>query len=591
MKRKTKIVCTIGPASDSKEVLRELMNGGMNVARLNFSHGTHEEHEKRIQTIKEVREELGLHVAILLDTKGPEIRTGKFEKPFVYLVSGQTYTLTVLDCLGNEEKCSISYKDLIQDVKIGDRILIDDGLIELQVDSVTDTDIITTVVNPGELKASKGVNMPGVRVNLPAVTEKDVADIEFGIKNGVDFIAASFIRKASDVIEIRRVLEKNNAMGIQIISKIENEEGVSNLDEILAVSDGLMVARGDLGVEVPAEMLPYFQKKIISMCNRDGKPVITATQMLDSMIRNPRPTRAETNDVFNAVLDGTDAVMLSGETAVGAYPVEAVKTMAKISLAAESAMNYEEQTASRAKHGYGLDVTAAISHATATAALEMKAAAILTATSSGFTASCISRMRPKAPIVACTTNLATCRRLSLVWGVYPMVMGEATSTDRIFDIAVDLAKRGGFVSEGEIVVISAGVPVGVSGATNLLKVQLVGELLVKGNGLVRSSAVGRAVVGEDSADVFGRFREGDVLVLRTADSAIRPLLEKAAGLVVEEPDYTTPGVLVAMELKKPCLVGAYKVTQTIRDGMEVTLDAGKGIVHAGKVREFKSMIF
>lgn len=591
MKRKTKIVCTIGPASDSKEVLRELMNSGMNVARLNFSHGTHEEHEKRIRTIKEVREELGLHVAILLDTKGPEIRTGKFEKPLVYLVRGQKYTLTVIDCLGNEEKCSISYKDLIQDVKIGDRILIDDGLIELQVDAVTDTDIVTTVINPGELKASKGVNMPGVRVNLPPVTEKDVADIEFGIKNGVDFIAASFIRKASDVLEIRRVLEKNNAMGIQIISKIENEEGVNNLDEILAVSDGLMVARGDLGVEVPAEMLPYFQKKIISMCNRDGKPVITATQMLDSMIRNPRPTRAETNDVFNAVLDGTDAVMLSGETAVGAYPVEAVKTMAKISLAAEGAMNYEEQTASRAKHGYGLDVTAAVSHATATTALEMKAAAILTATSSGFTASCVSRMRPKAPIVACTTNLATCRRLSLVWGVYPMVMGEATSTDRIFDIAVDLAKRGGFVTEGDIVVISAGVPVGVSGATNLLKVQLVGELLVKGNGLVRSSAVGRAVVGEDSADVFGRFKEGDVLILRTADSAIRPLLEKAAGLVVEEPDYTTPGVLIALEMKKPCLVGAYKVTQTIRDGMEVTLDAGKGIVHAGKVREFKSMIY
>ncbi|MDO4800259.1 MAG: pyruvate kinase [Bacillota bacterium] len=584
MLRKTKIVCTIGPASESKSVFRELVKSGLSVARLNFSHGSHEEHLVRINMIKEVREELGIPVAILLDTKGPEIRTGKFAAPSVELVAGQSFVLTTEDYLGDNQKCQISYGGLPQDVKAGDRILIDDGLIELTVQSTTMTEIHTIVVNGGEVKNNKGINVPSVKINLPAITRKDIDDIVFGIENGIDFIAASFIRKAADVMEIRKVLEENFAREIQIISKIENEEGVENLEEILEVSDGLMVARGDLGVEIPTEQVPIVQKRMIELCNREGKPVITATQMLDSMIRNPRPTRAEATDVANAIFDGTDAVMLSGETAAGKYPIESVKTMASIAKAAEDALNYPELLQKRQMLAQEKGVTGAVSHSTAAAALELDATAIITATSSGFTASRVSRLRPKAPVIACTLTEAVSRKLMLVWGVFPLIIGEATSTDRIFEISVDRAKEAGYIADGDLVVISAGVPVGVSGATNIMKVQLVGEVLIKGTGLVKTLVRGRACVASTAQEAEANFRDGDILIAASTDKELVPFIERASGLIVEEGGYTSHGAIVSLSLKKPCVVGATNAATLIATGMDITLDSAKGIVYAGKSR-------
>ena len=397
--KKTKIVCTLGPASQSEETLTKLIENGLNVCRFNFSHGSHEEHKERMDIVKKVRDELKKPVAILLDTKGPEIRTGNFADPEVFLEEGSKFIITMADVIGNKEMCTVSYKGLAEDVVEGDTILIDDGLVGLKVENVVGEEIHCVVENSGIVKNHKGVNVPGVKINLPALTPKDISDIEFGITQGIDFIAASFVRKASDVLAIREVLENNNATDIQIISKIENQEGVDNLDEILQVSDGLMVARGDLGVEIPTEDIPIVQKQMIKKCNALGKPVITATQMLDSMIRNPRPTRAEVTDVANAIYDGTDAIMLSGETAAGKYPVEAVKTMATIAKRAEETMRNRRDKINKSKN-----VTDAISYATCTTAMDLEAKAILSSTASGHTARMVSKFRPDCPIVATTSN-------------------------------------------------------------------------------------------------------------------------------------------------------------------------------------------
>ncbi|MBF4695409.1 pyruvate kinase [Fusibacter ferrireducens] len=582
--RKTKIVCTIGPSSEKKEIFKELVKTGLNVARLNFSHGNHEEHLARINMIKEVREELQLPVAILLDTKGPEIRTGKFKEAVYTLVEGQEFILTTEEYLGDQNKCQISYEGLPQDVVPGDKILIDDGLIELEVMSINGNEITTKVLNGGDVKNNKGINVPGVKINLPAITQKDIDDIKFGIENDIDFIAASFIRKASDVLEIRKVLEENNAHIVHIISKIENQEGVDNLEEILEVSDGLMVARGDLGVEIPTELVPLVQKQMIEMCNKEGKPVITATQMLDSMIRNPRPTRAETTDVANAIFDGTDAVMLSGETAAGKYPIESVRTMSKIAAAAEGSLDYREMLEKRITMSNEMGVTYAVSHATATTALDLDASAIITATSSGFTAKMISRLKPKAPIIACTVTESACRQLAVVWGVIPLMIGEASNTDKIFEISVQKSKEHGYITDGDLVVITAGVPVGISGATNLMKVHLVGEVLIKGTGLVKDFIRGRACIGSTVEELKDKFREGDIIISTSTDKDIVPFMEKAAGLIVEEGGYTSHGAIVALSLKKPCVVGANNATELLRDGMDITLDSAKGIVYAGKAR-------
>ena len=462
--KKTKIVCTLGPASENEETLRELIKNGLNVCRLNFSHGSHEEHKGRMDLVKKLREELNMPTAILLDTKGPEIRTGKFDVPEVFLEEGQTFTITMKDVIGDKERCTVSYKGLANDVKPGDTILIDDGLVGLTVKEVNNDDIVCEVQNSGIVKNHKGVNVPGVKVNLPAITEKDRSDIEFGIEQGIDFIAASFVRKVSDVLAIREILEANNAEHIKIISKIENQEGVENLDEIIEVSDGIMVARGDLGVEIPTEEIPVVQKLMIKKCNEAGKPVITATQMLDSMIRNPRPTRAEVTDVANAIYDGTDAIMLSGETAAGKYPVEAVKTMATIAKRAEETMRNRRDKINKSKN-----VTDAISYATCTTAMDLEAKAILSSTASGHTARMVSKFRPDCPIVATTSNESVRRQLALTWGVLPLMREKSVNIDQVIVNSIEAAKTSNYVSKDDVVVITAGG----GETTNLIKVETV----------------------------------------------------------------------------------------------------------------------
>lgn len=474
--KKTKIICTVGPACEDREILKNMMLAGMNAARLNFSHGTHEEQKRKIDLIKKLRKQLDLPISIILDTKGPEIRTGRFAEKEVLLVEGQKFILTMEDVEGTNEICSVSYKGLIEDIKAGDRLLIDDGLIGMTVDEIKGSDIVCTVDNGGVLKNNKSINVPGVTVKLPAITDKDREDIEFGIREEVDYIAASFVRKGSDVEEIRSFLKEREADQIKIISKIENKEGVDNILDIVAASDVIMVARGDLGVEIPAEHVPATQKRIIKLCNLEGKPVITATQMMDSMMRNPRPTRAEVADVANAIYDGTDVIMLSGETAAGKYPVEAVRMMVGIAKATEASLNYDSilREKNRVKDD---SVTNAIGYATCTSAQGLKATAILTPTATGHTAKVVSKFRPRAPILAFTTTYQVARHLSLVWGVTPIITRQAGTERGVFHDAVSIAEKKGYIAEGDLVVITAGAPVGVGGMTNILRIHIVGNKL------------------------------------------------------------------------------------------------------------------
>lgn len=582
--KKTKIVCTIGPASEKKEVLAQLIKNGLNVARLNFSHGDHEEHLKRIDTIKEVREELNVPVAILLDTKGPEIRTGKFKEPEVLLEEGQTFTLTSREVLGDKTICSISYTGLPKDVKEGDMILIDDGLVALKVQKIVDnTEIECIVENAGVVKNHKGVNVPGVKINLPAVTQKDVDDIKFGIQQDIDFIAASFVRKADDVLAIRRILEENNAEHIQIISKIENQEGVDNLDEIIRLSDGIMVARGDLGVEIPTEEMPLVQKEMIQKCNKLAKPVITATQMLDSMIRNPRPTRAEVTDVANAILDGTDAIMLSGETAAGKYPAEAVKTMTDIAKRIEASIDYRALLKNKAIEKE-TTMTDAISNATCFTAMDLDASAIITATSSGYTARMVSKFRPKAPIIAATTNERVRRKLSLMWGVNSVLTEELQSTDDIVEVSVQAALDKGFIKRGEVIVITAGVPVGIAGTTNLIKAHIVGDVLLTGTGIGRGSFTGKVVILNDDLESKKEITDEDILVTTFTDKDLMPYIEKAGAIITEEGGLTSHGAIVGLNLGKATIVGADMATTKLKDGDIITVDAKTGLIYSGRTR-------
>lgn len=466
--RKTKIICTIGPASESEERLKELMLAGMNVARFNFSHGTHEEHKKKFDRVIKVSNELGLPVATLLDTKGPEIRLKDIEGGKTEIVSGQKFILTTEEILGNNEKVTITYKNLANDISVGTTILIDDGLIEMVVDAIEETDIICTVINGGPISNHKGVNVPGAELSMPYISDVDRSDIMFGCDMGFDFIAASFVRCREDILEIRKILDQHGSH-MKIIAKIESMQGIRNLEDILTVSDGIMVARGDLGVEIPMEDIPVVQKQMIKMAEAQGKHVITATQMLESMIKNPRPTRAETTDIANAIYDGTTAIMLSGETAAGAYPVEAVRTMAKIAERSEQDIDYNSRMKKR-EHIDNFDVTTAISHATCTTAMDLKAAAIITVTISGFTAGMISRYKPNCPIIACSVSPRICRQLSLSWGVTPIWIARESTTDDLFDVAVRAAEEAGYIQKGDKVVLTAGVPLGVSGKTNMLRV-------------------------------------------------------------------------------------------------------------------------
>lgn len=467
---RTKIIGTIGPASDNKNTITELVKNGLSVVRLNLSHGDKEYYSKCIGLVKEVRKELNVPVAILMDTRGPEIRTKNFVNGQIHLKAGNEVTLCIGDFDGDENKFCITYPHLYKDVDKGSTILIDDGLIELEVKEVVDTSIICVVKNGGIVKNKKGINVPRVSINLPAITDKDKEEILFGIKNGIDFVAASFIRKASDVLQVRKLLEDNNGSHIKIISKIESQEGVDNIDEIISVSDGIMIARGDLGVETPTEMIPITQKMIIEKCNIEETPVITATQMLDSMINNPRPTRAEVSDVANAILDGTDAIMLSGETAAGAYPVEAVKVMKKVAEAAEKSLDYKQMHKKIFKFKEK-NITNAFSYSTCSTAMYLNAKAIICPTVTGRTAQMISMFRPNVPIIASTLNEISQRQMQLLWGVTPVLVQEELSSDVLFYKSVQLAKSMGIVKEKDLVVITAGVPLGVSGNTNLMKVQ------------------------------------------------------------------------------------------------------------------------
>ncbi|MBT2689358.1 pyruvate kinase [Bacillus sp. ISL-47] len=580
--RKTKIVCTIGPASESVEKLTQLIQAGMNVARLNFSHGDFQEHGQRIQNIREASKSTGKTVAILLDTKGPEIRTNNMREGAVELKAGDDIIISMNEVEGTSEKFSVTYAGLIEDVHTGSKILLDDGLIGLEVTKIdkANSEIHTKILNSGTLKNKKGVNVPGVSVNLPGITEKDAQDILFGIEQGVDFIAASFVRRASDVLEIRQLLEEHNAAHINIIPKIENQEGVDNIDEILEISDGLMVARGDLGVEIPAEEVPLVQKKLIKKCNAQGKPVITATQMLDSMQRNPRPTRAEASDVANAIFDGTDAIMLSGETAAGSYPVEAVQTMHNIASRAESALDHKEILSNRSKDNEH-NITDAIGQSVAHTALNLDVNAIITPTESGHTARMISKYRPKAPIVAVTSNDHVSRRLALTWGVYPQIGQRATTTDDMLDIAVEESLNSGIVASGDLVVITAGVPVGEAGTTNLMKIHVVGDVLAKAQGIGRKSAFGKVVIARNAEEALAKVTEGSILVTIGSDREMVPAIEKCSALITEEGGLTSHAAVVGLNIGIPVIVGVERATTLLKDGQEVTVDSQRGVIYNG----------
>ena len=580
--RKTKIVCTIGPASESIDTLRKLMENGMDVARLNFSHGDYEEHAERIRNIRKVADELNKTIAILLDTQGPEIRTKTFKDGEAHLNRGDIVRITMQDVEGTAERFSISYKGLINDVQPGTRISLDDGLIALEVIEIDhdNEDIVTKVINSGVVKNKKGVNVPNVRVNLPSLTEKDASDIKFGIEHDVDFIAASFIREHRDVLKIKKLLEENGGSEIQIISKIENREGVENFDKILEVSYGIMVARGDLGVEIPPEEVPLVQKDLIHRCNLAGKPVITATQMLDSMQWDPRPTRAEASDVANAILDGTDAIMLSGETAAGDFPVASVEMMNVIALKTESALDHDSLLKKRTKSST-LTITDAISQSVNHTAANLGVSAIITPTQSGHSARMISKYRPKAPIIAITFSEKVQRQLTLVWGVYPVISEDITNTDELLDDAVAKGLETNLFSQGSKVIITAGVPVGVSGTTNLMKVHVIGNVVLKGQGIGRHHAYGKAVVSNDPEDAMKRMNEGDILVTTATDKDMMPAIELASGIITEESGLTSHAAVVGLSLGIPVIVGVEDAVNKIKDGDDITVDGSTGNIYEG----------
>ena len=581
MKRRTKIICTLGPATDDPTVLSELMLSGMNAARLNFSHGRYDEHLKRINMVKKLRDEMGLPIALLLDTKGPEIRTGCFKDGKITLKRGQKFTLTPKETEGTEDRVSISYGDLYRDIEKGMRILIDDGLIEMLVSEINGEDIICEVLNDGVVSDHKSINVPDANLTMDYMSPKDIADIEFGIQQGVDFIAASFVRSAFDVLEIKRILEQHKATDIQVIAKIENRQGVEDIDNILRASDGIMVARGDMGVEIPFEELPSIQKELIEKCYISGKRVITATQMLESMTHNPRPTRAETSDVANAVYDGTSAVMLSGETAVGSYPVRALKTMAQICTKAEDDINYIKRFEAR-HFDTVIGVPNAISHSACTTAHDLGAAAIITVSKSGFTARVISGFRPNCPIIAGCMNDKVFRQLALSWGVTPIHTKMKKTTDALFDHVVEEAlAQTNLITKGDIAVITGGAPLGISGTTNILKVQLVGDVLLSGMSASNKSVCGTVCVAKNTAEALKNFKDGDILVIPETNNDLVGILRKASAIITEKSGLTSHAAVVGMTLDIPVICGAEGATEILKNGTTITIDGSRGQVYGG----------
>lgn len=579
--KKTKIVCTLGPASDNVDTMVQLIEAGMNVARFNFSHGDHAEQLERFNKLKEARQKAQTNVGILLDTKGPEIRTHLMATDAVPLVKGNTVRISMEEVAGTQEKFSVSYSDLINDVEVGGHILLDDGLVDLLITELDhdNNEIVTEIQNSGVLKSRKGVNVPNVSLNLPGITEKDESDIRFGVREGVDFIAASFVRRASDVMEIRHVLEEEGRPNVKIISKIENQEGVDNIEEILEVSDGIMVARGDLGVEIPTEEVPIVQKHIIKKCNEAGKVVITATQMLDSMQKNPRPTRAEAGDVANAIFDGTDAVMLSGETAAGDYPIDAVKTMASIALRTEEALI--GQDAMTLKTYDKRDLTEAIGQAVGHTARNLAISTIVAATKSGHTAQMISKYRPQANIIATTFDEEVSRSLTLTWGVQAFEIEAPKDTDDMLDSATALVQSKGYAKEGDLIIITAGVPVTESGTTNLMKIQLIGTLLSEGEGVGNGNYIGKAVIANSAEEANTKTLIGSVLVAKNTDVDYSEAINKAGALIVEEGGITSHAAVVGLERGIPVIVAAKNALNSIKADELVTVDARRGRVYRG----------
>ena len=575
--RKTKIVCTLGPSTDKGDVLRQLMQEGMNVARFNFSHGSHEEQKARLDKLVALREELDLPVAALLDTKGPEIRLKELKGGKAELKEGQLFTLALGDFVGDASRVAITYEDLHNDVKAGDRILIDDGLIEMKVVRLDGTDIVCEVINGGMISNKKGVNVPNVELSMPFISETDYSDIVFGIENGFDFIAASFTRTADDILQIRKILEEHDCKSVNILAKIENKQGVDNIDDIIRVSDGIMVARGDMGVEIPMEDVPVIQKILIEKVYKAGKQVITATQMLDSMMKHPRPTRAEATDVANAVYDGTSAIMLSGETAAGDYPVEALQTMVKIASRTEQDINYMSRLKKRSILT-NPDITNAIAHATCTTAMDLNASAIITVSNSGRTARMVSKYRPACPIIGCSVNKDVCRKMSLSWGVTPLLVELKHNSDELFDHAVDKAEEMGLIKQGEIVVLTAGVPLGISGTTNMIKVHVAGHILMRGKGLNDKVDSGNMCVVNSAEELKEKFKVGDIIVAKDTCNEMMEQIRLSSGLILEKNSINCHGAIAGLSLDIPVLIGAENATQILKSGAFVTLDGKKGIV-------------
>ncbi|GFZ26969.1 pyruvate kinase [Lactobacillus corticis] len=585
--KKTKIVSTLGPASNDIETITKLAKAGANVFRFNFSHGDHEEHLARMKMVRQVEKETGLLLGIDLDTKGAEIRTTEQEGGKFTAHTGDIIRISMDDSKkGNPEMIHVTYEGLYDDTHVGGHVLIDDGKVDLLIKEKDEAkrELVTEAQNTGVIGSKKGVNAPGVEIRLPGITEKDTDDIKFGLAHGINFITASFVRKAQDVLDIRELCEEAGADYVKIFPKIESQEGIDNVDEILQVSDGLMVARGDMGVEIPFINVPFVQKELIKKANALGKPVITATQMLDSMQENPRPTRAEVTDVANAVLDGTDATMLSGESANGLYPVQSVQAMADIDQRTERELHKNNTLAFQRFEDYkGSNTTEAIGESVVRTAQELGVKTIITATNSGYTARMISKYRPDADIIALTFDEKIQHSLGIVWGVTPILTEKPKSTDEMFEMATKVAKEQGLVEDGDLVIIVAGVPVGDSGTTNLMKLQIVGSKLAQGLGVGNGSVVGKAVVANSAEEANSKVKEGDILVSKVTDADYLPAIKKASGLVVEASGLTSHAAVVGLSLGIPVVVGTTSATEKISDGTTITVDARRGAIYQGEI--------
>lgn len=578
--KKTKIICTLGPATDKKDLLVDMIKSGMDLARFNFSHGSHGECEARLNLLKEAEKEAGRLVGYVADTKGPEMRLGLFKGDKTTLVPGHEFTLTIDDMEGTAEKAHVNYKGLPEEVKRGDTILLNDGKLSLEVQSTTDREIHTLVVNGGEISSRKRVAVPGAFLKLPFLSDADVSDITFAAQHGMTYVAASFVRNAHDAMEIRRLLERlGSPMGI--IAKIENQEGVDNIDEILQVVDGVMVARGDLGVEIPMEDVPIVQKQIIAKCNALGKPVVTATQMLESMITNYRATRAEANDIANSIFDGTDAIMLSGETASGAYPLEAVQTMARIAKRTEEAIDYVGVFQHKGI-GAQVQMTDAISHATVQIAQELEANAIMSITESGYTARMVAKYRPKAHVLGVSPKEESLRRMNLYWGVTPLKGENKASTDALIEASLKNALDAGVIKKGDSLVVTAGMNVGKVGSTNLIQVVNVGQKIVSGQGIGKKAASGIVLRVEKKADL-DQFKPGMILAVASLENEMGTCAAQAGGIIAEEGGFTSPAAIIGINYGIPVIVGAKGAMEALETGDLVTLDVTTGSVYAGKI--------